>query len=47
MMCEEVVHGTKGIPGGVRRRALDLVAAGKPVTEVARLLEVIDQSIYT
>jgi transposase-like protein len=26
---------------------LDLVAAGKPVREVARLLEVSDQSIYT
>jgi transposase len=30
-----------------RRRALDLVAAGKTVAEVARLLEVSDQSIYT
>jgi transposase-like protein len=30
-----------------RRRALDLVAAGRSVREVARLLEVSDQSIYT
>ena len=29
------------------RRALDLVAAGKPVAEVARLLEVSEQSIYS
>ncbi len=36
----------KGYPVGFRRRALDLVAAGKPVAEVARLLEVSDQSIY-
>ena len=37
----------KGYPAEFRRRALDLVAAGKPVAEVARLLEVSDQSIYT
>jgi transposase-like protein len=37
----------KGYPAGFRRRALDLVAAGKTVAEVARLLEVGDQSIYT
>ena len=36
----------KGYPAEFRRRALDLVAAGKPVREVARLLEVSDQSIY-
>ena len=36
----------KGYPAEFRRRALDLVAAGKPVAEVARLLEVSDQSIY-
>jgi transposase len=35
-----------GYPAEFRRRALDLVAAGKPVAEVARLLEVSDQSIY-
>lgn len=37
----------KGYPAEFRRRALDLVSAGKPVAEVARLLEVSDQSIYT
>ena len=37
----------KGYPAEFRRRALDLVAAGKTVTEVARLLEVSSQSIYT
>src|SRR6266508_62324 len=37
----------KGYPVEFRRRALDLVAAGKTVAEVARLLEVSDQSIYT
>jgi transposase-like protein len=37
----------KGYPAEFRRRALDLVAAGKPVREVARLLEVSEQSIYT
>jgi transposase-like protein len=36
----------KGYPAEFRRRALDLVAAGKTVAEVARLLEVSDQSIY-
>src|SRR5436305_12881892 len=35
----------KGYPAEFRRRALDLVAAGKTVAEVARLLEVSDQSI--
>jgi transposase-like protein len=37
----------KGYPAEFRRRALDLVAAGRPVREVARLLEVSDQSIYS
>lgn len=36
----------KGYPAEFRRRALDLVEAGKSVAEVARLLEVSDQSIY-
>lgn len=36
-----------GYPAEFRRRALDLVAAGKPVADVARLLEVSDQSIYS
>ena len=39
--------GRKGYPAEFRRRALDLVAAGKTVAEVARLLEVSDQSIYS
>jgi transposase len=39
--------GRKGYSAEFRRRALDLVAAGKSVAEVARLLEVSDQSIYT
>jgi transposase len=37
----------RGYAAEFRRRALDLVAAGKPVREVAQLLEVSDQSIYT
>jgi len=37
----------KGYPAEFRRPALDLVAAGKTVAEVARLLDVSDQSIYT
>jgi transposase len=37
----------KGYPAEFRRRALDLVAAGEPVREVARLLEVSEQSIYS
>jgi len=44
---EEVVMARKGYPAEFRRRALDLVAAGKTVAEVARLLEVSDQSIYS
>jgi transposase len=39
--------GRNGYPAEFRRRALDLVAAGKKVGEVARLLEVSEQSIYT
>jgi transposase len=35
----------EGCPAGFGRRALDLVAAGKAVTEVAWLLGVSDQSI--
>src|SRR4051812_50062141 len=37
----------KGYPPEFRRRALDLVTAGKSVADVARLLEVSDQSIYS
>jgi transposase len=39
--------GRRGYPAEFRRRPLDLVAAGKPVRGVARLLEVSDQSIYS
>jgi len=39
--------GRKGYSAEFRRRALDLVAAGKKVGEVARLLEVSEQSIYS
>src|SRR3954452_168156 len=39
--------GRKGYPAEFRRRAPDLVAAGKPVREGAQLLEVSDQSIYS
>jgi transposase-like protein len=35
----------KGYPAEFRRRALDLVASGETVAEVARLLGVSDQSI--
>jgi transposase len=38
--------GRSGYPPEFRRRALDLVAAGRPVVEVARLLEVSVHSIY-
>jgi hypothetical protein len=46
-MIPEVVHGEEGYPPDFTRRALDLVAAAKTVAEVARLLEVSDQSIYS
>ena len=36
----------KGFPAEFRRRALDLIAAGKTVAEVAPLLEVSGQSVY-
>ena len=39
--------GRKGYPAEFRRRALDLVAAGKKAGEVARPLEMSEQSIYT
>ena len=38
-MIREVVHGAEGLSPEFRRRALDLVAAGKTVAEVARLVE--------
>ena len=38
--------GRKGYPIEFRRRALDLVAAGRPITDVARDLDISSQSIY-
>ncbi len=38
--------GRKGYPVEFRRRALDLVAAGRPITDVARDLDISSQSIY-
>jgi transposase len=45
-MMREVAYGTEGLSGGVPSAGADLVAAGKTVAEVARLLEVSDQSTY-
>ena len=38
--------GRKGYSVEFRRRALDLVAAGRPTTDVARDLDISSQSIY-
>ena len=38
--------GRKGYPVEFRRRALDLVAAGRPITDVASDLDISSQSIY-
>ena len=38
--------GRKGYPVEFGRRALDLVAAGRPITDVARDLDINPQSIY-
>ena len=38
--------GRKGFPVEFRRRVLDLVAAGRPITDVARDLDISSQSIY-
>lgn len=38
--------GRKGYPVEFRRCALDLVAAGRPITDVARDLDISSQSIY-
>jgi transposase-like protein len=46
LVAKEVVVARKGYPSEFRRRALDLVSAGRPVVEVARLLEVSVHSIY-
>ncbi len=39
--------GRRGYPPEFRRKVLDLVAAGRPVAEVARNLGISAQSIYT
>jgi transposase len=39
--------GRRGYPPEFRRKVLDLVASGRKVTDVARDLEISDQSIYT
>jgi transposase-like protein len=39
--------GRRGYPPGLRREVLDLVEAGRSVANVARDLELSDQSIYT
>jgi transposase-like protein len=39
--------GRRGYPPEFRRKVLDLIASGRRVTDVARDLEISDQSIYT
>ena len=39
--------GRRGYPPEFRRKVLDLVAAGRPVVDVARDLGISEQSIYT
>ncbi len=39
--------GRRGYPPEFRRKVLDLVAAGKPIVDVARDLGISAQSIYT
>ena len=39
--------GRRGYPPEFRRKVLDLVEAGRPITEVAQALGISDQSIYT
>ena len=38
--------GRKGYPVEFRRRALDFVAAGRPISDVARDLDICSQSSY-
>ena len=38
--------GRKGYPVEFRRRVLDLIEAGRPVTEIAQDLGISDQTIY-
>ena len=39
--------GRRGYPPEFRRKVLDLVAAGRPIAEVAKALGISAQSIYT
>ena len=39
--------GQRGYPPEFRRKVLDLIEAGRPITEVAQVLGISDQSIYT
>lgn len=39
--------GGRGYPPEFRRKVLDLVEAGRPIAEVAQVLGISDQSIYT
>jgi transposase len=43
---EEAQVARKGYPPEFRRRAVELLRSGRPVAEVARLLEVSDASLY-
>jgi transposase-like protein len=38
--------GRRGYPPEFRRRAVELVRSGRPVREVARLLEISEQTLY-
>jgi transposase-like protein len=39
--------GRRGYPPEFRRKVLDLVEAGRPITEVAKVLGISEQSIYS
>ena len=39
--------GRRGYPPEFRRKVLDLVEAGRPIAEVAQVLGISDQSIYS
>ena len=39
--------GRRGYPPEFRRKVLDLVEAGRPITEIAQALGISTQSIYT
>jgi transposase len=39
--------GRRGYPAEFRRKVLDLVEAGRPITEVAKVLGISDQSVYS